>query len=196
MALAMFVTPRRAAGRLSLDLQPVTKIPSLISLCRPRQTDLREVVNALLYIVSTGCQWRFLPKDFPPFSTVQKYFYRWRDERLLETINHPLLFATRERAGREAQPTVGVIDVALALEARGDVKYGNNVPESAHGTNPATAALAGFDVVPIASEGVLTLAEVEAHMTDEVAALMVTNPNTLGLFDENVLEVIKIVHQV
>ncbi|RVG93929.1 transposase, partial [Sinorhizobium meliloti] len=49
---------------------------------RPRKTDMREVVNALLYIASTGCQWRMLPKDFPPFSTVQGYFYEWRATEL------------------------------------------------------------------------------------------------------------------
>lgn len=77
---------------------------------RPRETDLREAVNALFYIASTGCQWRFLPKEFPPFSTVQKYFYRWRDEGLLERISHALVAAAREKLGREAQPTAGVID--------------------------------------------------------------------------------------
>lgn len=77
---------------------------------RPRKWPMREIMNALLYIASTGCQWRMLPKDFPPFSTVQKYFYRWRDERLMEQINHRLLFGMRERLGRDAQPTAGVID--------------------------------------------------------------------------------------
>ena len=77
---------------------------------RPRETDLREVVNALLYIDSTGCKWRFLQKDFPPFLTVQKYIYRWRDEGLLEMINHRLVASARENAGRDAQPTAGVID--------------------------------------------------------------------------------------
>ena len=47
---------------------------------RPRKTDLRGVVNAILYIAAAGCQWRMLPKDFPPYSTVQGYFYRWRDD--------------------------------------------------------------------------------------------------------------------
>jgi putative transposase len=68
------------------------------------------VVNALLYRVSTGCQWRMHPKDFPPFSTVQKYFYRWRDLRLMEKISHHLLFEALETAGRSPQPTAGVID--------------------------------------------------------------------------------------
>lgn len=77
---------------------------------RPRKWPMREIVNALLYIASTGCQWRMLPKDFPPFSTVQKYFYRWRDERLLERLNHQLLFDMREKQGRNMHPTAGVID--------------------------------------------------------------------------------------
>jgi len=85
-------------------------MPQAMRLGRPRKTDLREVMNAILYIAASGCAWRLLPKCFPPFSTVQKYFYRWRDERLLEKINHHLLFAMREATGRSAQPTAGVID--------------------------------------------------------------------------------------
>lgn len=77
---------------------------------RPRKTDMREVVNALLYIASTGCQWRMLPKDFPPFSTVQGYFYEWRATDLLNRINHHLVMETRELEGRQASPTAGVID--------------------------------------------------------------------------------------
>jgi putative transposase len=61
-------------------------------------------------MASTGCQWRMLPKDFPPFSTAQKYFCPWRDLRLLEKISHHLLFEAREAAGRSPQPTAGVID--------------------------------------------------------------------------------------
>jgi putative transposase len=77
---------------------------------RPRRTDLRAVMNAILYIASGGCQWRMLPKDFPPRSTVQGYFYRWRDSRLWEAINHVLVMSTRELEGREASPAAGVID--------------------------------------------------------------------------------------
>lgn len=77
---------------------------------RPRKTDMREVVNALLYIASSGCQWRMLPKDFPPFSTVQGYFYEWRATDLWTRINHHLVMETRELEGRQASPTAGVID--------------------------------------------------------------------------------------
>src|SRR3712207_243972 len=92
---------------------------------RPRTVELRAVVDAILFIASSGCQGRMLPKDFPPRSTVQGYFYDWRDSRLWETINHLLVMSllvmsllvmsllvisAREREGREASPTAGVID--------------------------------------------------------------------------------------
>ena len=77
---------------------------------RPRTTDLRAVFDAILYIATTGCQWVQLPKDFPPYSTVQRYFYDWRDGELLATIRFHLVMETRELEGREASPTAGVID--------------------------------------------------------------------------------------
>ena len=85
-------------------------MPAARRLGRPRTTDLRQVVHALLYMAATSCQWRLLPKDFPPYTTVQGYFYAWRDSGLLETINHHLVMAARELEGREASPTAGVID--------------------------------------------------------------------------------------
>jgi transposase len=77
---------------------------------RPRKTKLRAVVDAILYLASTGCQWRALPKDFPPVSTVQGYFYRWAQDGMWLKINHALVMLSREGAGREASPTAGVID--------------------------------------------------------------------------------------
>ena len=77
---------------------------------RPRTTDLRAVTDAILYIASSGCQWRMLPKDFPPVSTVQGYFYAWRDSGLWQGINHLLVMSARELEGREASPSAGVID--------------------------------------------------------------------------------------
>jgi transposase len=85
-------------------------MPTPRRLGRPRGTDLRAVVNALFYVLSSGCQWRLLPRDFPPRSTVQGYFYRWRDDGSWARINHYLLMAAREAAGREASPSAGVID--------------------------------------------------------------------------------------
>ncbi|WP_374763751.1 IS5 family transposase [Yunchengibacter salinarum] len=85
-------------------------IPPAKSGGRPRKTDMREVMNAILYIAGSGCQWRALPKDFPPASTVRGYFYCWRDTGLWQTVNHIFVAATRELEGRDASPTAGVID--------------------------------------------------------------------------------------
>ena len=75
-------------------------LPPAKKLGRPRTTDLREVLNAILYMARTGCQWRMLPKDFPPRSTIQRYFYAWRSDGTLRTVNHQLLMAAREAAGQ------------------------------------------------------------------------------------------------
>lgn len=85
-------------------------MPAPSPIGRPRTTDLRQVMDAILYIASTGCQWRQLPKDFPPYSTVQGYFYEWAREGRFLAINHALVMAARETAGREASPSAGVID--------------------------------------------------------------------------------------
>lgn len=77
---------------------------------RPRKVDLREVVNAILYLASTGCQWRLLLKDFPPGSTVQRYFYDWRNGGLWGEISNALVMRAWELEGRDASPTAGVID--------------------------------------------------------------------------------------
>jgi transposase len=71
---------------------------------------LRAVVDAIFYLAQAGCQWRMLPKEFPPYTTVQRYFYRWRDDGTWKTINHALLMAAREAAGRDSSPAAGVID--------------------------------------------------------------------------------------
>lgn len=77
---------------------------------RPRRTDLRAVIDAILYVLGTGCQWRALPKDFPPRSTVQGYFYRWRDDGTWHSINRRLVRLARQVVGRKPTPSVGIID--------------------------------------------------------------------------------------
>lgn len=85
-------------------------LPARRPVGRPREVDLRAVMNAILYILATGCQWRALPKDFPPRSTVQYYFYLWRDQRIWLRINLALVRRARVALGRNAVPSVGVID--------------------------------------------------------------------------------------
>jgi transposase len=98
-------------------IEPLTPPASPIG--RPRTTDLRAVVNAILYMASTGCQWRQLPKDFPAYSTVQGYFYEWSRNGTFVAINHVLVMAAREKAGREASPSAGVIDSQSVKTAEG-----------------------------------------------------------------------------
>jgi transposase len=75
-----------------------------------RTVDEREIVNGLMYILSTGCQWRAIPKDLPPRSTLHDYFDRWDWDGTLERIHHALYVQCREQAEREASPTVAIID--------------------------------------------------------------------------------------
>jgi len=77
--------------------------------CR-RTVVVREVVNGVMYVLSTGCQWRYLPKDLPPKSTVHDYLTRWNCDGTLERIHHTLYVQCREAAGRAASPTACVID--------------------------------------------------------------------------------------
>jgi len=71
---------------------------------------MREVVNGLMYILSTGCQWRAIPKDLPPRSTVHDYLDLWSYDGTLDHIHHALYVACREQEQREASPTVAIID--------------------------------------------------------------------------------------
>ncbi len=77
---------------------------------RRRTTDLREVLNAILYLVRTGCQWRMLPKDFPSWSTVYGYFRRFWQEGIWHRIWMILLMQAREQSSKETSPTAGVVD--------------------------------------------------------------------------------------
>ena len=77
---------------------------------RRRTVDLREIVNAIMYVLSTGCQWRALPKDLPPRSTVYDYLDLWRWDGTFDRIHHELYVRCREQAGREASPTATIID--------------------------------------------------------------------------------------
>src|SRR5258707_15447148 len=87
--------------------------PHLPAACRrgrPRTTELRVVVDAIFYIAQSGGQWRMLPKDFPPYTTVQGYFYQWRDYGRGGAIKQVVMLSAREGGGRQANPTAGTID--------------------------------------------------------------------------------------
>jgi transposase len=75
-----------------------------------RTVNLREIVNGLMYILSTGCQWRAIPKDLPPRSTLYDYFDLWSWDGTLDRIHHALYVECRDSAGRQASPTAAIID--------------------------------------------------------------------------------------
>src|SRR5277367_3724873 len=103
-------------------LEPL--IPGATPGGRPRKTDMRAAMNAILYLLRTGCPWRYLPRDsFPPRSTVYNIFRKFQREGTWEAIWAELLFALREQAGREASPTAAVIDSqSLKSAEKGDAK--------------------------------------------------------------------------
>src|SRR6516225_4171788 len=76
----------------------------------PRTTDIREVINAILYLDRTGGQWRALPHDFPPWSTVWSYFRKWRNDGTWKRIHTALREKTRVKQGREPTPSAAIID--------------------------------------------------------------------------------------
>lgn len=85
---------------------------------RPRDVNVREVLNAIFYVLSTGCQWNALPKDLPPKSTAHYYFMLWDWDGTLERIHHWLYVAARKQVGREASPTAAIIDSQSARAAQ------------------------------------------------------------------------------
>ena len=85
---------------------------------RKRSIDEREVLNAIFFVLATGCQWQALPKDLPPKSTAHFYFMLWDWSGALERIHEALFVAVREAAGREASPTAAIIDSQSAKAAQ------------------------------------------------------------------------------
>ena len=75
-----------------------------------RRVNMRAVVNGVMYVLSTGCQWRYIPKDLPPRSTVNHYFGLWSYDGTLDRIHHTLFVRCRDQAEREASPTACIID--------------------------------------------------------------------------------------
>jgi transposase len=85
---------------------------------RRRGVNIREVLNAIFYVLSTGCQWQALPKDLPPKSTAHHYFMLWDWDGTLERVHHALYVAAREHEGREASPSTTIIDSQTAKAAQ------------------------------------------------------------------------------
>lgn len=108
---------------------------------RPRVHDLRRVIDAILYVNKTGCQWRLLPKDFPPWETVYGYFRRWRLSGLWNRLWTALRQQVRQRAGRATEPSVAIVDsqsVKTTLKGGSAASMRARKPRGASGTSRST----------------------------------------------------------
>lgn len=107
---------RHSHGTYPSDLTDVewerleSVIPPEVGGGRHRDTDMRAVVNGVLYLVRSGCSWRMLPKDFPPYTTVHEYYSRWRKDGTVARIHDALREQVRVEAGRDPQPSAGALD--------------------------------------------------------------------------------------
>ena len=119
---------------------------------RRRSVNVREVINAIFYVLSTGCQWQALPKNLPPRSTAHFYFMLWNWDGTLERIHDTLYVATREAAGREASPSAAIIDSqsarasqkgALRLIRRGLTRARRSPGASATSSSTRSASCSG-----------------------------------------------------
>ena len=120
----------------------------------------------------------------------------FRIERCLAQITGLAAVTSQPAAGAQGEMT-GLMMIRAALTERGDSRKKVLIPDSAHGTNPASAVICGYTVetVPSRSDGLTDLEELRRHMNKDVAALMLTNPNTLGKFERNIREICGIVHE-
>lgn len=113
------LTDAEWAGLKPLLLQ---KLP----LGSPRTVELREVVNALMYVADNGIKWRGMPHDFPAWETVYGYFRRWTHSGVWERVNQGLGRQVRTAAGREEQPSLGLIDSqSVEMAQKGDLNRGS-----------------------------------------------------------------------
>jgi putative transposase len=85
-------------------------LPPPKRLGRPARVERREVVNAILYVLRTGCQWRYLPEGFPNWNTVYWYFVRWTDDGTWERVNDVLRRRLRVQRGRDPEPSAAILD--------------------------------------------------------------------------------------
>ena len=103
---------------------------------RPRKHSLRAICNAIGYVQRTGCQWRLLPRDFPPWLVVYMTMWRWRNRGLWDQVMHQLRRRVRVQAGRQPDPTLAIIDSQSVKTVQ---KGGNGAMTAARNSKAANA---------------------------------------------------------
>ncbi|MEU9609733.1 IS5 family transposase [Streptomyces sp. NPDC048057] len=130
---------------------------------RPAELDLREIMNAILYVDRTGVQWRYLPHDFPHWNSVYGYFAKWQKDGIFTQLNGLLRELVREREGRNAEPSACVIDAQ-------SVKTSTSVPATSQGTDNANKIVGRKRSIVTDTLGLLLAVLVTAACVQDSAA--------------------------